>query len=81
MPAFGAGERLGRGETLNDILESTASVVEGVPTTRAIIALAARHGVEMPIAAAVHAILYEGLTPRDAIEQLMRREPKAEEVG
>ncbi len=75
------GERLGRGETLQDILDSTESVVEGVPTTKAIMALARRHDVEMPIGAAVHAILYEGLSPREAIGRLMQRELKAEEVG
>jgi glycerol-3-phosphate dehydrogenase (NAD(P)+) len=75
------GERLGKGESLDAILASTVSVVEGVPTTRSVKTLAARHGVEMPITDAVHAILFEGLSPRAAIHGLMGRAPKAERIG
>ena len=75
------GERLGKGEALDAILESTVSVVEGVPTTRSVKALAAANGVDMPITSAVHAILFEGLDPRDAIRTLMERAPKAERIG
>ena len=53
------GERLGRGETLEDILESTNSVTEGVPTTRAVVALARKYGIEMPITQALHAVLFD----------------------
>ena len=75
------GERLGRGESLEEILDSMASVVEGVPTTRSVMELARNHNVEMPITVAVHDILFSGLSPRDAISALMRREPKRETVG
>ena len=75
------GDRLGRGESLESILESTVSVVEGVPTTRSVVALARRHEVEMPITEAVHEILFGGLAPADAIRVLMERAPKAERVG
>jgi glycerol-3-phosphate dehydrogenase (NAD(P)+) len=75
------GERLGRGESLDDILQSMASVVEGVPTTRSVMELALAHRVEMPITVAVHDILFRGLSPRDAISTLMQREPKRERVG
>lgn len=75
------GERLGRGETLEDIIASTASVVEGVATTRSVIALAQRAGVEMPITRAVHAILFEGLNPKDAMQRLMAREQKPERIA
>jgi glycerol-3-phosphate dehydrogenase (NAD(P)+) len=75
------GERLGRGESLEAILESTVSVVEGVATTRSVMALARRHEVEMPITAAVHAILFESLDPQAAIRALMQRERKAERIG
>jgi len=74
------GESLGRGRTLDQILAESSSVVEGVPTTRSVMMLAERHEVEMPIAAAVHAILFEGLDPIDAIARLMSRELKAEQV-
>ncbi len=72
---------MGRGESLDSILGSMVSVVEGVPTTRAVVALAASHDVEMPITAAVHSILFEGLAASDAIWSLMGREPKAEKIG
>lgn len=75
------GERIGRGETLEQILQTTESVVEGVPTTRAVVELARRHDVEMPLTAAVHAILFEGLSPGDAIAALMQRTHKPERVG
>lgn len=75
------GERLGRGEALDDVLRSMVSVVEGVPTTQSVVELAARHSIEMPITQAINAILFEGLSPRRAIEELMGREPKAEVVG
>lgn len=75
------GEALGRGERLEDYLGSAKSVVEGVATTRSVMDLARKHGVEMPIAAAVHAALFEGVDPIEAITGLMRREMKAEKVG
>lgn len=75
------GERLGRGESLDSILKSMKSVVEGVPTARAIMQLARERGIDMPITAAVHAILFEGLSPQQAIRDLMSRELKAEQVG
>ncbi|MHC5008124.1 MAG: NAD(P)H-dependent glycerol-3-phosphate dehydrogenase [Planctomycetota bacterium] len=75
------GERLGRGESLDEILGSMASVVEGVPTTRSVMELARGHDVEMPITVAVHDILFSGLSPGDAISALMRREPKRETIG
>jgi len=75
------GEALGRGRTLDEYLRSTPSVVEGVATTRSVVALAKAHGIEMPISAAVHAVLFEGLPPQRAIARLMEREPKPERIG
>lgn len=75
------GEALGRGERLEDYLQRTRSVVEGVATTRSVMDLAKKHGVEMPIAGAVHSALFEGVDPIEAITGLMRRDMKAERVG
>lgn len=75
------GERLGKGESIDAILASTDYVVEGVPTAKSMMTLASVHGVEMPITAAVHAILFEGLSPRKAINNLMQRESKPERIG
>jgi glycerol-3-phosphate dehydrogenase (NAD(P)+) len=75
------GERLGKGESLDSILASSSSVVEGVPTSRSVIQLARRENVDMPIAFAVHGILFEDLSPEEAIRNLMSRETKFEQVG
>jgi len=72
------GEAIGRGMSLEGHLQRTDSVVEGVETSRAIRRLAADHDVEMPIAEAVHAVLFEGLSPRDALDGLMQREVGSE---
>lgn len=75
------GEALGRGEQLETYLARIPHVVEGVATARALVQLAARFRVEMPITTAVHGVLFEGLDPIEAIGRLMSREPKAERVG
>ena len=48
-------------------------VAEGVKTARSTVELAARFGIEMPIAAKMYSVLYEGLKPLDAISDLMER--------
>jgi glycerol-3-phosphate dehydrogenase (NAD(P)+) len=72
------GVELGRGRRLADVLGEMSMVAEGVDTTRAAHALAARMGIEMPIVAEVHAVLFEGRPPPAALEKLMLREPKPE---
>jgi glycerol-3-phosphate dehydrogenase (NAD(P)+) len=75
------GEALGKGEKIDDYLKKTRSVVEGVATTRSLIDLARKYRVEMPITAAVHAVLFEGVDPIEGIARLMARELKGERVG
>lgn len=72
------GFRLGQGEPLEGILASLGGVAEGVQTVQAVRRLAAAVGVEMPIAHEVHAILWEGKTPSEAVRNLMLRDPKPE---
>jgi glycerol-3-phosphate dehydrogenase (NAD(P)+) len=67
------GQRLGRGERLQDILASTKAVAEGVHTTRSAARMAAGAGVEMPIVEEVERILFEDGSPREAIDRLMSR--------
>jgi glycerol-3-phosphate dehydrogenase (NAD(P)+) len=76
-----AGEQIGRGVPLEQILAESAQVVEGVPATRATLALAQRYGVSMPIAEQTHAILFEGRDPRAALAELMARDPTGEQWG
>lgn len=73
------GYRLGKGETLEEILGDMSAVAEGVRTSEAVYELARRHGVEMPITEEVYAILHHGKSPSEALSSLMRREPKPED--
>jgi glycerol-3-phosphate dehydrogenase (NAD(P)+) len=73
------GERLGRGETVVQVLGAMVMVAEGVNTAKAAWDLGRRHGVETPITDQVRAILLEGLDPRAALDALMSRELKSEE--
>ena len=59
-------------------VRETIMVAEGVRTTRAACALAARVRVEMPIAEQMRAVLYEGRSPREAVDALMIRSLKRE---
>ena len=70
---YSLGQALGRGERLADLMAGRASVVEGVVTAPAVVALAARHGVDMPIAAAVNAVLAGTIGLDEAIERLLAR--------
>jgi glycerol-3-phosphate dehydrogenase (NAD(P)+) len=72
------GVELGRGRSIDDVLGEMTMIAEGVETTRAAHALAQRAGIEMPIVTEVHAVLFEGRTAAEALENLMLREPKPE---
>ena len=74
----GVGERLGRGEPLERILAGMVMVAEGVNTARAALELGRRHAVEMPLTEQVCAI-FDGRSPREALDALMTRELKSEE--
>ncbi|XP_026457154.1 glycerol-3-phosphate dehydrogenase [NAD(+)] 2, chloroplastic-like [Papaver somniferum] len=73
------GVRLGRGETLDDILSSMNQVAEGVSTAGAVIALAQKYNVKMPVLTAVARIIDNELTPQKAVLELMGL-PQVEEV-
>ena len=73
------GYRLGRGETLEQVLGGMRAVAEGVRTAEAAFELGRRCGVEMPITEQVKAILTEAKDPRTAVHELMSREPKPED--
>jgi glycerol-3-phosphate dehydrogenase (NAD(P)+) len=75
------GDRIGRGEALDDIIASMNMVAEGVKSSRAILALAERAGVEMPITQGVVAVCYEDHDPHELVTQLMAREARSELHG
>ncbi|MDJ0496270.1 MAG: NAD(P)H-dependent glycerol-3-phosphate dehydrogenase [Acidimicrobiia bacterium] len=75
------GYGLGQGKKLDDIIDEMNQVAEGVKSTPGILALADRHGIEMPIATQVARVLYEGAEPLEAVSNLMAREAKPEMHG
>ncbi|MBA3251332.1 MAG: NAD(P)-dependent glycerol-3-phosphate dehydrogenase [Geodermatophilaceae bacterium] len=72
------GERLGRGQTLAQVLETTVQIAEGVKSCRSVLDLAHAHGVDMPITEAVVAICHGGERTADVVRRVMNREPKPE---
>jgi glycerol-3-phosphate dehydrogenase (NAD(P)+) len=74
------GIALGQGQTLAQALAGKAAVVEGVNTARTAVALGEKHGVELPIAREVANVLFADKSPRQAIQDLMERELKAEQA-
>jgi glycerol-3-phosphate dehydrogenase (NAD(P)+) len=75
---FQLGERIAKGETLEQIEKSSAMVAEGVETTRAIKQLADRLKIEMPISNEVYQILFNKKDPGEALKGLMKRSLKIE---
>ena len=73
------GLRLARGQRLEQILEELGHVAEGVHSANATMEYSRRLGIEMPIASAVREVLFEGLEPRNAVDRLLRRDPRREQ--
>ena len=73
------GERLGRGESLDEAQASShGQVVEGVKSCRSVLELAQRHGIDVPITTAVEAVCFRGMTPQRMVGLLMSRSMKSE---
>jgi glycerol-3-phosphate dehydrogenase (NAD(P)+) len=72
------GERLGKGESLEQVIGGMKQVAEGIWNAKAARDLAAEHDIEMPITEEVCKIVEEGKDPRQALKDLMSREPGAE---
>ncbi|MCH2161245.1 MAG: NAD(P)-dependent glycerol-3-phosphate dehydrogenase [Phycisphaerales bacterium] len=75
------GEAIGRGASLQEYIDSSMCVVEGVPTVQSVMEGAAHMDIEMPITAAIASILFDGVSPRDAIAGLMQRPAGGEGLG
>lgn len=75
----GFGERLGRGESVEKVLSTTASVAEGYPTARSAFQLAKKLKVETPIIDEVYSMLYEGKHIGESVRDLMSRDAKPED--
>jgi len=76
-----AGQRIGSGMPIEQVVAESPSVIEGIPTAQAVLRLAQREKVEMPITAAVNDVLFHGKSPLAAITELMSRPLRAEGLG
>lgn len=74
------GEKIAAGLTLAQVLDSMVMVAEGVRTTESAAELASRHGIEMPITEQMNDVLFHDKDPKQAIAELMVRDPKPETV-
>jgi glycerol-3-phosphate dehydrogenase (NAD(P)+) len=74
------GMALARGDSLSAASAKTLMVAEGVPTVRSALALAARHGVSLPICGEVAAVLFDGKPAAEALASLLGRTPTREDA-
>lgn len=72
------GEQIGKGKCLDEVVGHMKMVAEGVSTTKAVVTLSRKLGVDMPITSAVYEMLFENKPAEQAILDLMTREPKQE---
>jgi glycerol-3-phosphate dehydrogenase (NAD(P)+) len=72
------GEKIAKGQKLEDIVNSTSSIIEGATTAEAVYQLSKKYKVDMPIVSSVYHILYNNMNPMDALTQMMKRERKPE---
>jgi glycerol-3-phosphate dehydrogenase (NAD(P)+) len=73
-----AGEQIGRGRALDEIVRSTPKVIEGIPATRAAVELGARYRVDLPVCTQVDQVLNHGAPVREIMSRLMGREATVE---
>ncbi|MDQ6672433.1 MAG: NAD(P)-dependent glycerol-3-phosphate dehydrogenase [Chloroflexota bacterium] len=74
-----AGEQIGRGLALADVVASTPKVIEGIPAARAAVELGVRYGVDLPVCTQVDRVLNHAAPVRESTVQLMGREPRTED--
>jgi glycerol-3-phosphate dehydrogenase (NAD(P)+) len=75
------GEQLGRGRSLEEVIDEMNMVAEGVKSSRVVCELAEELGVEMPIAEQVEAVCHQGRTAAEALTMLMQRQSRPEMHG
>ena len=72
------GYLLGKGLSVKQALKEVGQVVEGYKTSKALKAISDKNKLELPISQAVYKLLYEGISPIEAVKLLMERQPKRE---
>lgn len=73
-----AGNMLGKGRNLDEVLEQMGMVVEGIRTTKAAYQFAQEQQVDMPITEGLYQILFDDKKPKNVVEQLMNRNKREE---
>ena len=73
-----AGNMLGQGQKLEDVVSGMGMIIEGVRTTKAAHQLASKYDVSMPLTEALYSVLFEDVPPKTAVDQLMNRMKKQE---
>jgi glycerol-3-phosphate dehydrogenase (NAD(P)+) len=76
---YRVGRSVGEGKTLREALDEVGQVAEGVQSAEAALMLARRHGVEMPLFAAIAGVLSAQIGPDEAVGMLMERMPRSED--
>lgn len=77
---WNAGYLMGQGKTMEEAMKTVNQVVEGVNSAKAALALANKHGVEMPIVEKINQVLFEGKTTREALNDLLNRDKRKEYI-
>lgn len=72
---------MGQGKSMEEAMEEVQMVVEGVYSTKAAVKLGKKYGVAMPIVNKVNEVLFEGKDPKEAVNELMLRDFKAEHMA
>ena len=65
---------------MDEALKSIGQVVEGIPTAKSIYNLGKQKGIELPIVEQIYRVLFNDLSPKEAVKNLMSRVPKAEQI-
>lgn len=73
-----AGNLLGQGKSLEEVVSGMGMVIEGVRTTKAAHQLSERYDVSMPLTEALYSVLFDDVPPKEAVDQLMNRMKKQE---
>ena len=76
-----AGYLMGQGKTMQEAMDEVQMVVEGVYSTKAAVQLGKKYGVSLPIINKVNEVLFENKDPKEAVNELMLRDGKAEHTA
>ena len=74
------GKLLGKGLSVEKALQEVGQVVEGIKTVKALRKIMEKENIELPISDVVYRVVYENLSPVEAVKILMNRQPKKEEL-